>query len=97
MKMVLVRKKHPGCRGPAASWDEVQVEPAWIGAGMVHKGKVKVRLQEAAVHPTHPSTRLDLRLPLRQGESHGTGWELWSQIPKVQRGPSKDLCLCLSR
>lgn len=96
MKMVLVRKKHSGCRGPAASWDEVQVEPAWIGAGMVHKGKVKVRLQEAAVHPTHPSTRLDLRLSLRQGESHGTGWELWSQIPKVQHRPSKVFCLSVS-
>lgn len=54
MKMVLVRKNHPGCRGPAASWDEVQVEPAWIGAGMVHKGKVKVRLQEKLSIPPIP-------------------------------------------
>lgn len=29
---------------------------------MVHKERVKVRLQEA-VHPTHPSTRLKVRLP----------------------------------
>lgn len=28
MKIVLVRKKYPECRGSAASWDEVQMEPS---------------------------------------------------------------------
>lgn len=39
------------------------MEPAWTGSGIVHKGRVKGRPQEAAVHLTHPSTRLEVRLP----------------------------------
>lgn len=64
MKIVLVKKKYPECRGYSllpgmrCRWSQ-----AWTGSGIVHKGRVKVRPQGAAVHPTHPSTRLEVRLP----------------------------------
>lgn len=95
--MVLVRK-NPEHRGPATSWDVVQVEPAWTGAGMVHKGRVEVRPQEAAVLCTHPSTRLEVTLPRGKGKRLGlavTCWDLWAQVLKVQCGTSKDFGLGL--
>lgn len=58
----------------------------------MYNGRVKVRPQGAAVPPTGPSSRLESRLP--RGKAKGMGragscWELWSQVPKAQRGTSK--------
>lgn len=65
-------------RGPAASWDEVQLpglrRPVWTGieicmqSGIVYKRRVKVRPQEVAVYPAPPATIAF------QGKGHGT-WQ----------------------
>ena len=60
-------------RGPAASWDEVQVEPVWTEAGIILKGIVEVRAQEAAVHPTCPSSMLEVRLPRGKAKDMALG------------------------
>lgn len=60
-------------RGPAASWDEVQVEPVGTEAGIILKGIVEVRAQEAAVHPTCPSSMLEVRLPRGKAKDMALG------------------------
>ena len=102
MKMALVRKKHPECREdlqlpgitrPVRTGIEICIQ-----SGIVYKRRVKVRPQEVAVYPAHPSTRLEMRLPeARQRAWHlaGSYWEFWSQVPKGQCGTSEGFGLRL--
>lgn len=99
MKTVLVRQKHPAGR------EDLQLpemrcrwRPAWRGTGTVPKGRVRVRPQQVAVHPSRPSTRLEMRLlEARQRVWHLAGaWRrLWSRIPEGQCGTSKGFDLRL--
>lgn len=66
------------------------MEPIWTEAGIVHKGMVRVRLQEAAVHPTYPSTRLEVRLPRGKVEGMALGRLLLRTLVSDPKGSGWD-------